>query len=114
MNHRMSNLHAAVGLAQLERLEDNIKKIKMSKIYDEIFENAVGIKIIKSDTEHRTVWWRYTILIDQRINLQTFKEKALKKNIVVREGYLPCINIPFLKNIIIFHFQMQRNLEKKL
>ena len=26
MNHRMSNLHAAVGLAQLERLEENIKK----------------------------------------------------------------------------------------
>ncbi len=98
MNHRMSNLHAAVGLAQLERLEDNIKKkIKMSKIYDEIFENAVGIKIIKSDTEHRTVWWRYTILIDQRINLQTFKEKALKKNIVVREGYLPLHKHPFFK-----------------
>ena len=31
MNHRMSNLHAAVGLAQLERLEENIKKIKMSR-----------------------------------------------------------------------------------
>ena len=52
----------------------------MSKIYDEIFENAEGIKIIKSDAQHRTVWWRYTILIDQKINLQTFKEKALKKN----------------------------------
>ena len=28
LNHRMSNLHAAVGLAQLERLEKNIKKKK--------------------------------------------------------------------------------------
>ena len=68
----------------------------MSKIYDEIFENAEGIKIIKSDAQHRTVWWRYTILIDQKINLQTFKEKkALKKNIVVREGYLPLHKHPF-------------------
>ena len=32
MNHRFSNLHAAVGLAQLERLESNIKKkLRMAK-----------------------------------------------------------------------------------
>ena len=55
----------------------------------------------------------YTILIDQKINLQTFKEKALKKNIVV-ERLFTFAKHPFLKNIIIFHFQMQRNLEKKL
>ena len=67
MNHRLSNLHAAVGLAQLERLEKNIeKKIKMAEIYDNIFKDADGIKIIKSDPEHRTVWWRYTILLDNQ------------------------------------------------
>ena len=38
LNHRLSNLHAAVGLAQLERLEKNIiRKIKMANIYDLIF-----------------------------------------------------------------------------
>ena len=98
MNHRMSNLHAAVGLAQLERLEANIiKKIKMAEIYDEIFKDADGIKIIKSDPENRTVWWRYTILLNQKIDQKEFKKKALEKNIVVREGYLPLHKHPFFK-----------------
>ncbi len=99
MNHRLSNLHAAVGLAQLERLEKNIeKKIKMAEIYDNIFKDAEGIKIIKSDPEHRTVWWRYTILLDQKINLGEFKKKALENKIVVREGYLPLHKHPFFKD----------------
>ena len=99
MNHRLSNLHAAVGLAQLERLEENIKKkIKMAEIYDEIFKDAEGIKIIKADSEHRTVWWRYTILLDQKINLNEFKQKALENKIVVREGYLPLHKHPFFKD----------------
>ena len=47
MNHRLSNLHAAVGLAQLERLEKNIKKKeRMAEIYDEIFEKSEGISLI--------------------------------------------------------------------
>ena len=99
MNHRLSNLHAAVGLAQLERLEENIKKkIKMAEIYDEIFKDAEGIKIIKADSEHRTIWWRYTILLDQKINLNEFKQKALDKGIVIREGYLPLHQHPFFKD----------------
>ena len=51
MNHRLSNLHAAVGLAQLERLEKNIKKKeRMAEIYDdEIFEKSEGISLIKED-----------------------------------------------------------------
>ena len=99
MNHRLSNLHAAVGLAQLERLEENIKKkIKMAEIYDEIFKDAKGIKIIKADPQHRTVWWRYTILLDQKINLNEFKQKALDKGIVIREGYLPLHQHPFFKD----------------
>ena len=99
MNHRLSNLHAAVGLAQLERLEENIKrKIKMAEIYGEIFENVNGIKIIKENPSNRTVWWRYTILLDQKINLNKFKQKALDKGIVTREGYLPLHKHPFFKD----------------
>jgi len=98
MNHRLSNLHAAVGLAQLERLEQNIKKkLRMAEIYDEIFNNAKGISLIKEDDKNRTVWWRYTILLDPKINVAKFKQKALESKIVVREGYLPLHKHPFFK-----------------
>ena len=34
-------------------------------MYDEQFENAQGIKIIKRDSFNRTVYWRYTIILDK-------------------------------------------------
>ena len=40
MNHRMSNLHAAVGVAQLERLESTIEKnVKMA---NSTYEQNIG------------------------------------------------------------------------
>lgn len=98
MNHRMSNLHAAVGVAQLERLEKNIeKKIKIAHGYDELFKSAEGIKIIKADAWSRTVYWRYTIILDERININKFVDEAKKLDIVVRETYLPLHLHPFFK-----------------
>tara|TARA_B100001123_G_scaffold436933_1_gene568214 strand:+ start:1950 stop:3056 length:1107 start_codon:yes stop_codon:yes gene_type:complete len=90
MNHRMSNLHAAVGVAQLERLENTIeKKIKMAKLYDEHFKSADGIKVVKADTWSRTVYWRYTILLDEKIDQRKFIKEASKLGITARETYLP-------------------------
>ena len=113
MNHRLSNLHAAVGLAQLERLEKNIKKKeRMAEIYDEIFEKSEGISLIKENKENRTVWWRYTILLDPKINVSKFKEKALENKIVVREGYLPLHKHPFFKEYNNLHLPHAERLGK--
>ena len=98
MNHRLSNLHAAVGLAQLERLESNIeKKIKMANLYNDLLNNVEGINIIKADEWSRTVYWRYTIHLDKRINIKKFKDRALNLGIMTRETYLPMHLHPFFK-----------------
>jgi len=99
MNHRMSNLHAAVGLAQLERLEKNIKKkIRMANIYNEIFENAPGIKFISKEFPNsRCVFWRYTIFLDPRVNIRKFIIEAKKKKIITRQTYLPLHLHPVFK-----------------
>ena len=90
MNHRMSNLHAAVGVAQLERLESTIeKKIKMANFYDGHFKSADGIKVVKADSWSRTVYWRYTILLDEKIDQKKFINEASKLGITTRETYLP-------------------------
>ena len=67
LNQRLSNLHAAVGLAQLERLEKNIKKKNaMAKIYNSIFEKTKLINFIKPNKNERVVYWRYTIFLDKK------------------------------------------------
>ncbi len=100
LNHRLSNLHAAVGLAQLERLEKNIAiKIKMAAQYNSIFKNSKAIKIIFPPEKTRVVYWRYTILLNKKINRKKFKKMVLKKGIVIRETYLPLHKHPVFKNL---------------
>lgn len=99
LNHRLSNLHAAVGLAQLERLEKNIvKKLKMASQYNSIFNNSKAIKIISPAEKTRVVYWRYTILLNKKINKTKFKKAVLKKGIIIRETYLPLHKHPVFKN----------------
>jgi perosamine synthetase len=95
----MSNLHAAVGLAQLERLEKNInRKIKMANIYNKIFKNTPGIKFISKEfPKSRCVFWRYTIFLDPKINMKKFIIEAKKKKIVTRRTYLPLHLHPIFK-----------------
>jgi perosamine synthetase len=99
MNHRMSNLHAAVGLAQLERLDKVIaKKQRMAKIYDEELQNIKGINIVRPDANTSTVYWRYTILLDKRISrLKTIRYMQDKK-VTVRETYKPLHLCKMYKN----------------
>jgi len=98
LNHRLSNLHAAVGLAQLERLEKNIKKkLKMAKIYNQIFNSSNLINFILPTNKERVVYWRYTIFLDKKINRKKFKKETFKKGITVRETYLPLHKHPVFK-----------------
>ena len=98
LNHRLSNLHAAVGLAQLERLEKNIrKKLKLAEIYNKAFENSNHIKFIKPEKNNKVTYWRYTIFIDKKINKKKFKLLVNKKGIALRETYLPLHLHPVFK-----------------
>ena len=49
----------------------------MANLYDDLFNNAKGINIIKSTEWGRTVYWRYTILLDKKIDIKKFKASAL-------------------------------------
>jgi perosamine synthetase len=70
MNYRMSNLHAAVAVAQLARLEEIVaKKRRMAEMYDDAFDNMPEIEILPDAEFSRTVYWRYTIFTTPRCSL---------------------------------------------
>lgn len=98
LNQRLSNLHAAVGLAQLERLEKNIKKKNnMAKIYNGMFKKSEFINFIKPKKYERVVYWRYTIFLDKKINRKKFIKILKKIGIITRETYLPLHLHPIFK-----------------
>ena len=96
INQRISNLHAAIGLAQLGRLEETIKKkLRMAKLYDEHLKDLDGITIIPTDPWTRTVYWRYTILLSQKISRDKVIEESKKGGFITRETYKPLHKHPY-------------------
>ncbi|MCM1231283.1 MAG: DegT/DnrJ/EryC1/StrS aminotransferase family protein [Ruminococcus flavefaciens] len=83
-NYRFTNLQAAVGLAQLERLEKFIEKKRiMGKFYTDNFADVKGIKLPVAKTYYaENIYWVYGIVLDKDINISNREMVQL----LAREG----------------------------
>ena len=67
-NYRLTNIQAAMGVAQLEMIEEYIKKKRrIADIYSDAFKNIPGIKTMVEAPWAFSVYWMYTILIDEKV-----------------------------------------------
>jgi perosamine synthetase len=81
-NYRMSNLHAAVGLAQMERLPDHLtRKRAIAARYAEAFTGLPGLGWIGPGSTVEGAWWLFTITLDPDVAGVTARElrTALEK-----------------------------------
>ena len=98
---RMSEVHAAIGLSQLNRLEEFVAKRRaVAKIYNKRLDKINWIKPLKIKSESN--YYKYITLLDESINREKFKKELKKFNIHLSgEVYrTPCHLQPVLKNII--------------
>ncbi|CBH20494.1 aminotransferase family protein [Acetoanaerobium sticklandii] len=69
-NYRMTNLQAALGLAQLEQLEDFIKTKKRNyEYYKKELNNLDGLKILNFNEDIRPNYWFYGLYIKDSFKL---------------------------------------------
>ena len=68
-NYRFTNLQAAVGLAQLERLHEFIEKKRwMGRYYTERLQDVEGLILPIEKTEYaENIYWVYGIVLDKNI-----------------------------------------------
>lgn len=65
-NYRMNDLQAALALAQLERIEEKVKrKREISTKYNKLLKNISEVTIPTEPSWGRNGWWVYPILINQ-------------------------------------------------
>ena len=101
LNSRMSNVNAALGLAQLEQLESCIeKKRKIVSIYEDFLSKVEGIDLIKEEKNIRSTYWRYSILINDSFPVSRDKliSKLKEKKITARGIFTPMHLHPIYKN----------------
>ena len=68
-NFRMTNLQAAVGLAQLERLEEFVaRKRRMGGLYSRLLANVEGIQLPIPETDYaQNIYWVYGLVLDDEV-----------------------------------------------
>ena len=78
-NYRMTNMQAALGLAQLEKLESHVEiKRKMGAFYTEFLKNVQGIQIPVEKTNYAdNIYWVFGIVLKDEIPFEA--ETAMKK-----------------------------------
>ena len=101
-NYRMTNLQAALGLAQLERLDESVeKKISIGKAY---YERLKDIDLIQLPLEKldyaQNIFWVYGIVLDKRLgNAKYLMQKLADNSIGSRPFFYPIHKQPvFLNN----------------
>src|SRR3989338_4384557 len=96
-NYRLSNIQAAIGLAQLERIDKFLRiKRKISRQYTELLEPVKGISLFYEKDWAKSSCWMYNILIENdSISKKRQLIEAFKKNkIDFRPIFYPAHSMP--------------------
>lgn len=91
-SYRMSGLQAAMGLAQLENIDEFIeKRRKAAIIYNNLLKKLTGITLQKEAKWAKNVFWVYSVLIEKEFGIKRNNLiKFLEKNgIESRPFFLP-------------------------
>jgi len=119
-NFRMSNLQAAVGVAQLEQLERFIKKKRWIGLkYNELLKDVTGLQLPVMETSYsKNIYWVYGVVLDSSIKMsaEKFIINLAKLGIGARPFFFPLNKQPVLKKMNLFKkqtFPVAENLYKR-
>ena len=90
-NYRMTNMQAAIGMAQLERFKIIInEKIKIFNIYKKIIGKNKFITFQKTEKNALNTYWLVGVkFVNKKIDIIELQEKMLKKGIETRNFFYP-------------------------
>ncbi len=114
-NYRFTNLQAAVGLAQLERLEEFVaRKRAMGKYYTERLQDIAGLILPIEKTDYAdNIYWVYGIVLDQSIRAdnKTVQKLLAEEGIGSRTFFWCMHEQPVYQKQGLFHNETYPNAE---
>lgn len=100
--YKMSNIQAALGLAQLERIEELIeKKRQIYAWYRSRLEGVKGIRLSVEKDWVKSIHWMPSILLENtlQIDREEFRAKLKERNIDTRPTFPPLSSFPMFKKV---------------
>lgn len=113
-NYRMPNLNAALGCAQLERLEDFVSdKRQLAGIYMDYFKTTEFIFVSEPD-DSRSNYWLCSVLMPDRQKRDSFLDAAQSSGIMVRPAWEPMHTLPMYTGCIKGDLSITENIASRL
>ena len=114
-NYRFTNLQAAVGLAQLERLEEFVEiKREMGRYYTEKLQGIPGLQLPISKTTYAdNIYWVYGLVLNENVKIDNREmQKRLTKEGIGTRTFFWCMHEqPVFQNMGLFKDEQYKNAE---
>ena len=98
-NYRWTDVQAAIGIAQLEKL-DRILELRAAaaRRYDDLLDDLGGIEgLPPDDARHRRSWFVYVVKLDPDLDRDAVIA-ALRREGVATAEYVPCVHLqPYMR-----------------
>jgi len=91
-NYRMTNIQAAIGLAQLERLDEFAEmRRKNAQLYNELLGEVKGITTPVEKDYAKNVYWMYSITVGKEFGMtrDELMKRLAEKGIETRAFFIP-------------------------
>lgn len=102
-NFRMTNLQAALGVAQLERLDEFVQiKRRMGARYTELLADVPGIQIPHAQTRYaQSIYWVYGLVLDDAVpfDAKEAMQRLAKLGVGTRPFFWPMHEQPVFRNM---------------
>jgi len=102
-NYRLTNIQAALGVAQLENIDRFISARRdNAKRYNQGLSDIEGLQLPIEKDYAQNVYWMYTVYVDEKkfgMNRDQLMEKLQEKGIGTRKVFYPLHRQPLLKKI---------------
>jgi perosamine synthetase len=116
-NYRMTNLQAAIGIAQLERIQEHVNKKRwIGKKYNELLadlQDICNLPVPKTDYAEN-IYWVYTIVLkdDYPRNAKQVMQELTKKGVGTRPFFYPMHLQPAFRKMGLFKYEKYPTSEK--
>lgn len=104
-NFRLTNLQAALGVAQLERMDETIaRKRRMGAAYTEQLQGIAGLQIPTEQEWARHVYWMYGVVLSEErgMNAVEFAQQLAERGVQTRPFFLGMHAQPALHRLGLF------------
>lgn len=102
-NYRMTNMQAALGLAQLEQLDEHVEKKRfIGRLYNECLSDVDGLQLPSAETSYaRNIYWVYGALLGENVpfDAKEMMRRLSEEGIGSRPFFWPMHEQPVFKRM---------------